>query len=478
MKKVSLLSLFIMIITLCSAVQPSSAASFESDFNNQKILFLGDSITEGSGASSLEKSFPELLVNRLGFEDYGNYGDGGSNITSHADRTDSFVDRVITMEAEADIVIIEGGINDYKYPMEIGVDPASTTTTELYGALNYVFDAVNTKYPDALVIVLTPMQSVLPSGATTAANSLGYTLEDYRDAIVARADAYKFHTIDLYNIVGYNAATNNVDRLKYTDDGYHPNDLGHERIANILCSFLDGENLATDVEYNSGGYLYGDTLNTSSDTFFYTTLIPVKPGYTYSFLSQKASGGNLLQPGQFYSYDMSYNSDIPSANQVNNIVTIPNDVYYMAVNVVDGNQDNFTLYEIQNYDLASITYETFGGSTYSQESVEVGTYISEPNAPTRDGSTFLGWCIDEDLEVPFDFETDTVTSDITLYAKWASTPSNTTSSLSGNGTLTEVNGEPLELFGITWYWYAVVGVGAFWLFGTKGGKKFRKNLGK
>lgn len=447
--------------------QPTYAASFDADFQNQKVVFLGDSITEGSGASFEETSYVELMVNELGFSDYINYGDGGSCITEHADRSDSFVERVITMDADADVVIIQGGINDYKYPMEIGVDPASTTATEMYGALNYIFDAINTKYPDALVIVLTPMQSVVPSGATTAANSLGYTLEDYRDAIVARANAYDFHTIDLYEIIGFNAATSNVDRLKYTSDGYHPNDLGHERIAEILCSFLDGENIAANAEFSSGGYLYGDTLNTSADPFYYTSLIPVKPGYTYVIQAQKLSGAALLQPGQYYSYDMSYNSDIPAANQINYIVTVPEDVYYISVNVIDANMDDFTVYEIINYERSTITYNSNGGSSVVTMKVETDTYATAPEEPTKVGYEFVGWYNDSALSTEFDFTTDLVTEDLTLYAKWTSTASGSVETQSPTTASTVT----YELLGVAWYWWLVGAVGVYYFFVSDKGRK-------
>jgi uncharacterized repeat protein (TIGR02543 family) len=41
-----------------------------------------------------------------------------------------------------------------------------------------------------------------------------------------------------------------------------------------------------------------------------------------------------------------------------------------------------------------------------------------PTAPTKSGYTFEGWYKEATLTNAWDFETDTVTEDITLYAKW------------------------------------------------------------
>ena len=62
-----------------------------------------------------------------------------------------------------------------------------------------------------------------------------------------------------------------------------------------------------------------------------------------------------------------------------------------------------------------------GGDTFTQD-VEYEGKATEPAAPEKTGYTFDGWYLDE-AEEPFDFDT-TITSDITLTAKWHVTPHN------------------------------------------------------
>ena len=67
----------------------------------------------------------------------------------------------------------------------------------------------------------------------------------------------------------------------------------------------------------------------------------------------------------------------------------------------------------------TITFDANGGTEVADESdVPAGSIISEPTEPTKTGYTFNGWYKEEALTNLWNFDTDTVTADITLYAKW------------------------------------------------------------
>lgn len=50
--------------------------------------------------------------------------------------------------------------------------------------------------------------------------------------------------------------------------------------------------------------------------------------------------------------------------------------------------------------------------------IKAGSTIDEPAAPEAEGYVFKGWCKDAACTIDWDFETDIVQSDITLYARW------------------------------------------------------------
>ena len=68
----------------------------------------------------------------------------------------------------------------------------------------------------------------------------------------------------------------------------------------------------------------------------------------------------------------------------------------------------------------TVTFDSKGGSEVPAQKILHGFKISpEPAAPTAPaGYTFRNWCLDEACTTAWDFDSGTVTSDITLYAKW------------------------------------------------------------
>lgn len=65
----------------------------------------------------------------------------------------------------------------------------------------------------------------------------------------------------------------------------------------------------------------------------------------------------------------------------------------------------------------TVKFETNGGTTISNLSVDKNKTVTEPVAPTRDGYTFEGWYTDSGLTIEYDFNLK-VTKNFTLYAKW------------------------------------------------------------
>ena len=72
-----------------------------------------------------------------------------------------------------------------------------------------------------------------------------------------------------------------------------------------------------------------------------------------------------------------------------------------------------------------VTFDSNGGSTVSPQMIEAGNKISRPSDPVREGYTFAAWYKDSALTQAWNFNTDSVTSDITLYAKWTVAESST-----------------------------------------------------
>ena len=68
-----------------------------------------------------------------------------------------------------------------------------------------------------------------------------------------------------------------------------------------------------------------------------------------------------------------------------------------------------------------VTFNSNGGSAVEDEVTFIGELATEPTAPSRAGYNFNGWYSDEALTTEWDFDTDTVDEDTTLYAGWVGT---------------------------------------------------------
>jgi len=69
----------------------------------------------------------------------------------------------------------------------------------------------------------------------------------------------------------------------------------------------------------------------------------------------------------------------------------------------------------------TVTFDSQGGSPVDSQIVNHGEKVTKPTAPTKEGYTFGGWYKEYECTNAWDFDTDTVTTKVTLYAKWTTT---------------------------------------------------------
>ncbi|MBM6383535.1 MAG: InlB B-repeat-containing protein [Paenibacillus sp.] len=80
---------------------------------------------------------------------------------------------------------------------------------------------------------------------------------------------------------------------------------------------------------------------------------------------------------------------------------------------------DLTLYAKWSINSYTVNFDSNGGTVVDDQSIQYGELATAPDAPTKDGHTFAGWFADSGLNQAFDFDNTTVTSDLTLYAKWS-----------------------------------------------------------
>ena len=87
----------------------------------------------------------------------------------------------------------------------------------------------------------------------------------------------------------------------------------------------------------------------------------------------------------------------------------------LAVVAMTGCDDEETV--LQKY---TVTFNSQGGSEVAPQAVYAGEKIVKPANPTKEKEYFVDWYKEAECTNVWDFENETVSQDITLYAKWTS----------------------------------------------------------
>ncbi|RKT33688.1 lysophospholipase L1-like esterase [Microbacterium sp. AG1240] len=178
------------------------------------IAFLGDSWAGGAGVpgGGPDNSYAARTAREIGWP-YDIFAGGGTGYTFPENTR--FMSRVAPLiEAAPDVVVVQGSSNDYRASEE-----------EIRQAADEVFAAIRAGLPEARIYALGVFDS---PGAPTDLNDVS------RRAVSAAAAASGVTWID-----GNADGWLNVE----TDfaDGYHPNEGGHQKVADQLAAYLEAQ---------------------------------------------------------------------------------------------------------------------------------------------------------------------------------------------------------------------------------------------
>ena len=126
--------------------------------NGAIVNFLGDSITEGVGASCEGNRYTDVLAREFGLARANNYGVSGSRIARQTVMTNEphdrdFCMRMAEMDENADAVVVFGGTNDYGHgDAPLGV-PSDRTPFTFWGACHWLMDGLLTRYAGKPVVI-------------------------------------------------------------------------------------------------------------------------------------------------------------------------------------------------------------------------------------------------------------------------------------------------------------------------------------
>ncbi len=216
------------------------------------VNFLGDSITEGVGVTDKENC---RYVNRMKkickLATANNYGIGGTRLAHQSQPSVSprqdlcFCGRAYLMDSSADMVVVYGGVNDYLHGDAPFGQIGDTTPATFCGGVYYLMHYLREVYDNKPIVFMTPARCYFNKEYDDLYPSVHpdkkpdcKPLRAYVDVIVETAKQFHIPVLDLYNNLGLDPHDPQI-YYKYTVDGLHFNDAGHEVIAQRLKAFLD-----------------------------------------------------------------------------------------------------------------------------------------------------------------------------------------------------------------------------------------------
>lgn len=209
------------------------------------VAFLGDSITEGCGASKPENGFVGVIAREWSDLRVLNYGIGGTRIArseypSENPKYDQcFLDRVNGIDPDADVIVVFGGTNDFGHGNGKLGTPSDGPESEytFYGALRSLCLRLIRRYPTKRIVLMTPLHRRSEDATTNGIGLPCHPLRDYVGAIKEVAAEFSLPVLDLFATAGIQPMIPE-QREAFCPDGLHPNDAGARRLADRVIAFL------------------------------------------------------------------------------------------------------------------------------------------------------------------------------------------------------------------------------------------------
>ena len=133
---------------------------------------------------------------------------------------------------------------------------------------------------------------------------------------------------------------------------------------------------------------------------------------------------------------------------------------------------SITLYAKWSVNTCTVTFNTQGGTAVAAMMVRSGATITAPTPPARSGYSFQGWYKESSCARAWNFTTDQVTSNVTLFAKWVSTTPTGVKAASGSYSSVKVSWNAVPGAAGYQVYRSISSTGTYTLAGTASGTSF------
>ena len=247
-------------------------------------------------------------------------------------------------------------------------------------------------------------------------------------------------TVLYASVIGSGTATFTIDFVNISDKTYV-----YERVIDGSEILLDGVYSGDDIKYTVSGIKSFDEIAPNGGTISLNITITVPQNilaenYILKFNFIEKTGTDILPEKDQYNVTFKYNNgqaDTITKVYENDLIPIPetpirnnytfigwykDNTYTTAWNFdIDKVTDHITLYAGWEYSAPqeyTVTLKPNNGDQDTVLFVPANSLIPLPTTPTMEGYAFIGWYVDEECTNPWNFDTDKIRSNMTLYGGW------------------------------------------------------------
>lgn len=184
-------------------VAPPPAAIGDQEAEGPVVAFLGDSYTVGARASNEATRWSSLVSKELGWSEQ-NFGiaDTGYLVEGSMENGVPYADRIPAIaEANPEIVVVSGGLNDM-----------FSSTADIVSAINTTYTELRAALPDARIIAVSPLW--------TAGEPVPVQMVALNDAVRAAASSVNAEYVDLGQPLVGHPEWMHSDKVHPLDEGY------------------------------------------------------------------------------------------------------------------------------------------------------------------------------------------------------------------------------------------------------------------
>lgn len=209
---------------------------------DKKVIYYGDSVCDKSfhddPSRTVYYSYAGRIRELYGTKTY-NRGKNGASFSTARGLNTIIAQTKQDLTRKADMIVIEGGVNDAMDSAPVGVvsdmtadnfDASKLDKKTLAGGLEEVLYTLSANHPEAVIMFMILYKVDFNTGRCM-------DMTEYVDMIKALCDKWGVAYLDLYNDGWFNERFDVKSRL-YTNDGLHPNAKGYDVLTPVLAEFM------------------------------------------------------------------------------------------------------------------------------------------------------------------------------------------------------------------------------------------------